>query len=174
LLIACHATDGNLGAEKGGIGRAGDASAGNDGWEQLCGDGEIRKQFRGPGHIADVKEHSARGIAGIGDVNGAGGQVPDKPTVDGSGEELAGVRAATQFRRLFEEPGKLGSGEISIGNEASDALVGGSLLTGNEGVDLRLALAALPYDRRVDRSAGFTLPDDERFSLIGNADGGDP
>ena len=41
----------------------------------------------------DVEQHRARGVAGVGDVQRAAGQLPDEPGVDRAERQLAGLGA---------------------------------------------------------------------------------
>ena len=63
------------------------------------------EEFVIPGAGVNVEEHGARGVAGVGGVNAAAGQLPEQPGVDGAEGEFAGFgegRAPGTLSRIQE------------------------------------------------------------------------
>ncbi len=173
LLVAGDAVDGDGGAEMLGRGGAEIGSVVEHFGQDGCRHAEELQQVRVPFICADIVEHGARGVGGVGDVARAVGQLPDEEGVDGAEGELALFGALPGARHIVENPSELGGREIGVEHEAG--LLGDTRL-----FPLLLQLVAelggaaiLPDDGAIDGLAGFPIPDDGGFALVGNADGGD-
>ena len=119
----------------------------------------------------DVVQHSAGGVARVGSVYGSVGQLPNQPGIYSAEEELAllGARACT--RHLVQQPGQFGRREIRINDQArriSD--VGLQAIRLHAGTELGCALV-LPNQRVMYGLPTVAIPDDRRFSLVGDTDG---
>src|SRR5262249_9510342 len=67
----------------------------------------------------DVEQHRSRGVARVGQVQPAAGQLPDEPGINGPERQLAGLRSRTRAGDVVEDPGELAAGKISVNDEAS-------------------------------------------------------
>ena len=121
----------------------------------------------------DVVEHRPGGVGAVGDVPGAAGQVPDQPGIDRPEGETPLLRHPAGTGNVIEDPGDLGPGEVGVRHEAG-------LFPDQRSEPLRFqavagggGAAVLPDDGVIDRPARRTLPDDRRFPLVGDAEGGD-
>ena len=166
---------------------AGDA--GRDETVDLAGGDDLRQDAHGdvhefaelfiPGQGVDVEEHGAGGVGIVRDMDrafrmdGAAGQVPDEPGVDGTEEEFALVREFLCFGDVVEKPADLGGGEVGVDDEAGllfDRLKMSFCL---QFLGIVRGTAALPDDGVVDGTAGRFIPKDGGLTLVGDTDGGD-
>jgi hypothetical protein len=80
----------------------------------------------------DIVEQRARGIGGVGGMGLASGQAPQKETVDGPEQQLAGLRLGAGTRYHIEDPADLGSGEVRIEQQTRLARDNGLVAVGLE------------------------------------------
>ena len=104
-------------------------------------------------------------------MNFAAGQLVDQPRFHRAEHQLARVGLLPRTGHVVQDPLQLGCRKIGVQHKAG-------FLADHLGVPLRLQLvadgggaAALPDDGAADRLAGFAVPDDGRFALVGDADG---
>ena len=100
------------------------------------------------------------------------GQLPDEPGIHRAEEQTAFLGHLAGIRHIVQDPLDLGAGKIGIDEEArvlADVVLQAlalELLAKGGGA------AALPDNGIVDGAAGFLIPHDGGFPLIGDADGG--
>jgi len=107
LLIACYTCNGDAPAEERGL--AHDSAGIHDFGENRGRDLKLLKQLFVPGHGVDIEEHSAAGVAGIGDMFLALCEIPDKPGVYRSERDLSGFGFGSEALHVVEKPGDLRS-----------------------------------------------------------------
>ncbi len=137
------------------------------------GDAQLVADGLGPMAFADVVEHGARGVGGVGDMNLAARQVPDDPCVDGAKGQFARLGPRANTVHVIENPSQFCAAEIGV--EQQTRAVGHHLFKpfGLEPLaDLGRA-AVLPDDGVEHRLACGTIPDQRGFALVGDADGRD-
>ena len=173
LLIASDAGDGDGGVEELVGGLAINFAGGADFRKQAAGDIEELEEFVIPLQSVNIKEEGAAGVADISDVQFAAGKIPDEPGIDGAEGELAGFGQIASAGDVIEEPLDFRSGEIGIENEAGFFLEFFGEVAGFEVVAGLGGAAVLPDNGVVDGLAGFAIPDDGGFALVGDADAGD-
>ena len=100
----------------------------------------------------------------------AAGQAPEQEAVDGAEGELAALGGGARARRVVEQPGDLGGGEIGVDDEAGRRRDRGSCALGLQPRATLGGAPVLPDDRVGDRLAGLALPDDRGLALVGDAD----
>ena len=130
--------------------------------QQLAGHGEEVEQVVAPVERREVEQHRARRVRDVGRVHGAAGQPPEQPGVDGAEGERRPRRAAV----LAEQPLELRRREVGVGHEPAAGL---DLLRGQLAAAGRGA-AILPDDRRRDRPARVSLPEQGRLALVRDPD----
>ncbi len=136
-------------------------------------DGEQAQQFIVPGAGVDIEELGPAGVGRVGCVHAAAGEAPQKKTVDRAEGQLACLRGGAGALHVIEDPAELGGGKIGIDQQAgarADQPLGA--LFAQAIADARGA-AILPYDGVMDGFSARAIPDNDRFALVGNADGGD-
>ena len=175
LLVSGDAADGDAAEERAdAVGGAGAlAAGGDDGGHEGAGDIEEGQELVVPSQFVDVEEQGAGGVGDVGEVLGAGGELPDEPGVDGAEGELATVGAGAGVGNVFEEPGDLAGGEVGVEDEAGAGLEEGLVAVGAELVAEGGVAAVLPDEGVVDGLAGGAVPDEGGLALVGDADGGD-
>ena len=121
----------------------------------------------------DIEEEGACGVAGIGDVQCPGGEVPGQPAVDRAAGELTGKSALAGTGDMVEKPGKLSTGEVGVEEETG---LGGEerfqSFTAQAFAE-RCGATILPDDGIVQGEAAAAFPEEDGFALVGDADGGD-
>ena len=99
----------------------------------------------------------------------AAGQIPDQPGVHRSEGQLAGFCPFARPGDIVQYPRHLCSGEIRVDDKARllpDRCFSATL---TEFVACSRRAAVLPDDGVIDRLARFTIPDDGRLALVGDA-----
>ena len=119
----------------------------------------------------DVKEHGARSVADVGGVHPPAGQLPQQPAVDGAKGELTLGRHRARIGHLVQDPLQLGARKIGVHEQTGFFLNGLGQPTLAQGLAGRFGTAVLPDDGLMNRLAGFAVPNDRGFPLVGNADG---
>ena len=125
-----------------------------------------------PGALADVVEHCARGIGGVGRVNGAIGETPKQEAVDGAEGEFAALGGRAGAGCGVERPGDFGRGEIRVEKQARHRRHLRLAAAGFQRRTRFRGTAVLPNDGVADRLAGRAIPDEDGLALIRNADRG--
>ena len=123
-----------------------------------------------PADVGQMKQEGARCVTAIGGVQLAAGQAPDEEAVDGAGRQLSRFGPRPPRWVLLQEPAQLGGREIGIEDEAG-ALPQPRLVLLTLPTKVRRA-AILPDDGPRERPAGGTLPQHDRFPLVGDANRG--
>src|SRR5262249_1827379 len=100
----------------------------------------------------------------------AAGQLPGEPGIDGAEREPAGVGFRARARNVVENPADLACGEIGVDEEPGLRLDGLGRAAGLQPLAELGGAAILPDDRVVNGVAGRAIPDDRRFTLIGDAE----
>ena len=169
LLVARHSANGDVADHRGAVVAGAVPHLREHGFRHP----EEATEIVIPAPFADVVEHGARGIGGVGGVDLSAGQVPQQETVDGAGQKFAASGAFPGAFDMIENPGDLGAREIGIRQQAR-------ALGNHRGVAFSGKTAAcaggsavLPDNCRGDRPAGGAIPDDHGFPLVGDAHGGD-
>ena len=120
----------------------------------------------------DVIEQGPRGVRGVRDMYAARGHVPDQPGIHGAEGQLAPFGPFPGAFHVIEHPADFGAGEVGVEDQACP----GADKVGVSGFPQPVAhtcgAAVLPYDGVMYRLAGAAVPDDGRFPLIRDADGG--
>ncbi len=121
----------------------------------------------------DVVERRARRVGGVGRMHGALRQPPQQEGIDGAEGKLAALRLDSRAGHVVEKPRDLGGGEIGIEQE-SGARRDQWLMAGVFELSThRVGAAILPHDGIVDRLAVGAVPHERRLALVGDADGRD-
>ena len=121
----------------------------------------------------DVVEQGARGVGRVGGVQGAAGELPQEPAVDGAERQLARPGAPAGIGHVVQQPGKLGAGQVGVEHEAGLARDQLAVAGGAQAVAQAGGAAVLPDDGAVDGLAGAAIPHHGGFALVGEAHGGD-
>ena len=136
---------------------------------------EVEHLFAVPERV-DVHEHGAACVGRIRDEDllfGAAIELVHEPGVDGAEGEVAGFVRFAHFLLVLQQPKQLGHGGVGGDGQAADV---GQLVTAGTGFELTSESGGSsvgPYDGVVERFAGLDVPDDSRFSLVGDANGFD-
>ena len=141
--------------------------------KQGCGDAKKREDLLIPAAGADVEQHGARSVGRIGDVQAAGGELPDEPGVDGAEGEAARIGEPAGVRNVVEDPGDFAGGKIGVDDEAGASLNQTFVALRFELIAEAGGAAILPDDGVADGPASGAVPDDGSLALVGDADGGD-
>ena len=120
----------------------------------------------------DVKQQGAGGVAGVGDVAGAGGELPHQPAVDGAEGQLSGRGPGAGIRDVVEQPRQLGGGEIGVQLKAAATMDQGRVAGLAQALAVGNGAAVLPDDGGRQGAACGALPQHGGFTLVGDADGG--
>ncbi len=123
--------------------------------------------------VVDIEQQRAGGVAGIGQVAFAPGQVPDEPGIDRAEGQLSRLGSCPGAGHMVEQPGELGAGEIGVQHQPGLGAEGRLMPLAPQQVALARGAPVLPDDGMVDRPAGRAVPDHGGFPLVGDADGGD-
>ena len=123
-----------------------------------------------PGPRPDVAEHRAARVGHVGGEDGAAGEVPDDPGVDGAEREVVVDRDVA----VLEHPGELGAGEVRVEDEAGPFANEREVAVGLEFVAAVGGAAVLPDDRIAVGHAGGAVPGDDGLALVRDADRADP
>src|SRR5262249_61829421 len=97
-----------------------------------------------------VETERARRVGDVGRVDPATSQLPQKPGVDRSERELAGLGALAGARYLVEQPPDLRPREIGVQDQAGPLAHVGLEAIGTQPLAERRRPAALPPDRARD------------------------
>src|SRR3954465_16050929 len=104
----------------------------------------------------EIPEQGARGVGDVGRGEGAAGELPDQPGVDGAEGEPAG--GFTGAGDVLQDPGELGAGEVGVEHQAG-ALAEERLATlALQAVAEAGGAAVLPDDGVGDGLAGPAVP----------------
>ena len=76
------------------------------------------EQFVVPGAGVEVEQHGARGVAGIGDMQRAAGEIPQQPGVNGAEGQFAPPGALPGAGHVIQNPAQLAAGEIGVNDQA--------------------------------------------------------
>ena len=131
------------------------------------------QQLLVPGVGVHVEHQRARGVADVGGVHRAAGQLPHQPGVHRAEGQLAGLRRGARAGHGVEDPLQLGAGEVGVDDQAGlapEALFQAALAQGCAG---GLGAAVLPDDGVVHGLAGAAVPHHRGLALVGDADRGD-
>jgi len=121
----------------------------------------------------NVENHRATGIRDVGQVTLASCQFPNQPRIHRAKCQFSSFRFLPGSFYIFQDPSDFGSGKIGVDDQAGlrcDLLRMAFFL---ELIAVGGSSSVLPNDGMIERFAGFTIPDNGRFPLIGDADGSD-
>ena len=171
LLVAGHAADGNLAAQDVG-GRVAEVGCGGQHLgQQAAGNAQRGQQIGVPLVGVDVEQHGAAGVADIGHMAPAAGELPDQPAVHGAEGQVAGIGRGAGAGHVVQQPLQLAAGEVGVDQQTGLLLDGvghaGFAQRGTDG----LGTAVLPDDGMVDGGAGLAVPHHGGFTLVGHANG---
>jgi hypothetical protein len=113
---------------------------------QRGGNVQRLQQVRVPCVAVHVEQHGARGIAHVGGVHLAAGELPQQPAVDRAEGQLAALGLRARAGHVVEQPAQLGAGEVGVDHQAG-------LLADGVG-------HALLAQLRAQRLGAAVLPDD--------------
>src|SRR5512138_2610223 len=99
------------------------------------------------------------------------GEVPHEPRVDRPEGQPAGARTLARTRHVVEDPGYFAAREVRVDHEPGATRDERLFAPGFERIAELGGAAVLPHDRVVDRLAGFAVPHDRGFALVGDPDG---
>ena len=172
LLVACHACDLDRAAEEFRIGLAVYAAG------RLCFRQHAHRNFQLlaqlfiPLQCIDI-EHQGSGCVGvIRCMYFALGQLVDKPCINGTEAELAGLSLLAHARNIVQDPAKLCAGEVRVKYQTGlmISVVCDARILGNQFVLHISSSAALPYNCVVNRLSGLSVPYDGGLTLVSNTD----
>jgi len=118
----------------------------------------------------EIHQHGARRVRGVGDVQGAAGEIPDEPRVDVAEEQIAGAGARLGVGNVVENPADLAGGKVGVDHQPGLA---GDLRAGWRARQLRAEVRrapALPDDSGSDGPAALPVPHDGGLALVGDPD----
>ena len=100
----------------------------------------------------------------------AAGEIPDEPRIDGAEGQPAILCVGARTAYVVKDPGNFGCGEIGI-NDQPGLLADGVFraILRQRAAEGRAA-TILPHDGVVDGFAGFAIPYDGGFALVGNSE----
>ena len=174
LLVARDAGDRDGGTQQVGdavaVDLRGAADFGQQRFTQRRGQAEQGKEFLVPTAGMNVEELGAGGIARVGDVKRAAGELPGEPGIDGAEGEFAALRPQPRIRDVTQYPRQLGRREVRIDHESRHRAHAPGESRCAQALALGGGAAVLPDDRVVHGDSRHTVPDDRGFALIGDAD----
>ena len=121
----------------------------------------------------DVEQHGARGVAHVRGVNPAFGEVPDEPAIHGAKGQFPGLGLGACAGYAVQQPFEFGAGEVGVQHQAGAAFYAVAQATRPQFGAERLGAVVLPDYGLVDGLAGFAVPDQGGFALVGDAQGAD-
>src|ERR1035437_2818259 len=131
------------------------------------------EKFAVPGPGMHVKEHGARGVAGVGRVNSAARQLPEQPAIDRAEGELARFSIAARAGNVVQDPRDFAGREIGIDQQAGALLDQRTVTFTPEALAEISGAPVLPDDRVVDGFPSLAIPHDRGLALVGDADRSD-
>ena len=173
LLVPGDARDRHRGAKQVRGRLAIDFARGPHLGQQLARHVQQAQQLLVPRAGMQVEQQGAGGVARIGEVERAAGQLPQQPGVNRAEGQFAAPRPLPGARHVVQQPANLAAREIGVNDQArlarDQVAVAGALeLVAEPG-----GAAVLPDDGVMDGLAGSAVPDDGGLALIGDADGRD-
>ncbi len=122
-----------------------------------------------------VHEHRSTGVGDVGGVDGAAGQVPHQPRVDGAKEQPVLLEGARNLGNVVQQPAELQGREVGGDREAAQVLqVVGGVGVAREAIQNRLHGGLRPRvepdDGVVQRLPRQLVPNDRRLPLVGHRD----
>ena len=172
LLIACSAGDRNRCLKQLGIGRTVYTAGGLNLRQHLARNAQNSQDFVIPLQSMNIKHQCTGSIGIIRNMNLTAGQLPDNPAVNSTEQQLACFRTLACMRYVFQNPVQLGTGEISIQNQACLFTEHISIATDFQQITVFCGTTALPDNRLADRTTGVLVPHYGSFALIRNTDAG--
>ena len=109
LLITRDTGDFNRRAKKAADSLRDHPAAGYHLWQHRRRDAKQAQQFGVPLQGVNVEQQGARCIAGVGDMAGPAGEVPDQPAVDRAKSQFAPFGAGPRLGDVIEQPLQLGA-----------------------------------------------------------------
>ena len=83
--------------------------------EDLPGNVQRLEECVVPAAPVNVVEHGAGGVGGVGDMNGAVGELPPQPTVHRAEEKLSPPGPLPPGVDFVQDPFQLGGGKVGVG-----------------------------------------------------------
>ena len=173
LLVTGDAADGNRCPQQRGGDRSHAAAGGHDAGQHGAGYVENAQQFVVPVARFQIHEHGAGSVGVVGDVDFAGGQIPDQPGIDVAEEQFAVAGTFHGTGYVVEDPADLAPGKVRINYQACLRLHEATIERLLQLIAEVSSPATLPNNRRSNGFAGLLVPDNGRLALIGNPAGGD-
>ena len=173
MLVTGDAANRDCVAEQGGADFAEVRGTGLNCWHQVGGNVQGGQQLVVPLIGAHIEQHGARGIADIGGVHSAFGELPDQPAVHGAKGQFTVGSQRTRAGHVVQNPFQLGAGEIGVHQQSRFGPDGvgqtpcAQLGAGGFGTPV------LPDDGVVNGLTGLAVPHQGGFALVGNAQCGD-
>ena len=116
-----------------------------------------------------LKQQRPAGVAVVGGEGLAAGQPVDQIGIYRPDKRLAAVNLLFDLRLMFEEPGQLGCREIGVDLKPGLLLYIVVVSRFDQRLADGVAAPALPDDGVVQRFAGHAVEDDNRLTLVGDA-----
>ena len=101
------------------------------------------------------------------------GKLEDEPGVNRAGGQFSVGGTGNGIGDLAKKPVEFAGGEVGVEEKAGFLLDEGFLAAFAQGGHVFAGAAVLPDDGGGDGLAGFAVPEDDGFALVGDADGGD-
>ena len=172
LLVTCCAGDRNRSLKKLRIGRTVYTAGRLNLRQHLARNAQNSQNFFIPLQSMNIKHQCTRSIGIIRNMNLTAGQLPDNPAVDSTEQQLACFRTLACMRYVFQNPVQLGTGEISIQNQACLFAEHIGIATDFQQITVFCGTTALPDNRLADRTTGVLVPNYGSFALVRNTDTG--
>ena len=173
LLVARNAPDGHRLTEERGLSMAIHLAARPHLGHQRPWDVEEAQQFLVPLQGVNIKQHRARGVGGIGDVQSAARELPYEPRVHRAEAQPSLLSPLAGAGHMVEHPFYLRSAEVGVDNQPRLLANGLREPVGLQPVAILGRAAVLPHDGIIDGFARLGIPQDGGLALIGDADGSD-
>ena len=172
LLVTRVAGHADGASEERGVGLSVDLARALDLGQHAPRDAEEGEQLVVPGHLVDVEQEGAAGVAGIGGVDAAAREAPEEEAVHRPEQHVPLRRARAQPGDRVEQVLDLRAREVGVQHEAGAGAEGLLVALGLEPVADGRAHAALPDDGVGHGPARVAVPEDGGLALVGDADGG--
>ena len=173
LLVTRHTANGDGGTKQSGFRRAeiprAIAHFRQDGFR----DAKQPQQIRIPNATADIEQHGARGIGGIGRMHAPAREAPQQKAIHRAESKRTAFRRRPRARDIIQHPGELCRGEIGIGQQAGAFRQQRLMPLGAEFCAGIRGAAVLPDNGAMQAAPRSAIPKQRGFALIGNADAGD-
>ncbi len=131
-----------------------------------------RQQVIIPAAINDIIHHGAGGVGGISDMGLAAGQPPDQVGIHRAEEQITRLSLRPCAIGIIQNPAQFRCREIGVEQQACLCCHHRLMPCLPQFLAGFCGAAILPDNGPANRAAGMTIPDHRRFTLVGDADGG--